>query len=85
MSQKRKYRKALIQGHNQMRLEYIGGLLREYRFDSMLSREDFASEHGISRSLLERIETGKNVTVHSLLRVCDIFQLSPEEVFEGVE
>ena len=85
MLQKRKYHRAIIQGHNQMRMENLGCLLKQYRYDTMLSREDFATEYNISKCLVERIESGKNVTIHSLLRFCDIFMISPELVFEGVE
>ena len=85
MAPKIKYRKTGIEGHNQDRMEYVGNLLKQYRNDTMLSREDFAAEYGISRSLVERIETGKNVTINSLLRLCDIFMISPEDLFLWVE
>jgi transcriptional regulator with XRE-family HTH domain len=85
MDQKRRYKKAPLEAHNEERLSYLGLLLREYRYETMLSLEDFASEFGISRSLLERIENGSNITLHSLLRILDIFQISPAEIFEGVE
>ena len=85
MLQKRKYHRAIIQAHNQMRMENLGCLLKQYRYNTMLSREDFAIEYGISKCLVERIESGKNVTVHSLLRILDIYMVSPQEIFEGVE
>ena len=85
MEVKRKYHRAPVDGLNQMRMQQIGCLLREYRFNTYLSRDDFAHEYGISRSLVERIENGKNITLNSLLRICDIFQLRPQEIFEVVE
>lgn len=85
METERIYTRHHIQGHNQMRMEYIGKLLRNLRYDTTLSLEHFSKKNKISRSLLERIETGQNITIHSLLRICDIFQISPEEIFEGVD
>ncbi len=84
MDQKRKYYRAPVEEHNKMRMEYVGNLLREYRNETMLSRKEFAAEYGISRSLVERIENGKIVTVHSLMRYLDAIQVSPEIIFEQV-
>ena len=85
MPKKRKYNRAIILAHNLDRMEYLGSLLKQYRWDTMLSREDFAKEYGVSKCLVERIEGGKNITLHSLLRILDIYMVSPEEVFMGVE
>ena len=85
---KRRYRKAPLEAHNEMRMKYIGQLLREYRNETQLSRADFAEEYeeyGISRSLIERIENGQVVTIHSLLRYMDCLHVDPETVFIGVE
>lgn len=85
MPEKRKYNRAPYDGLSQMRMEYIGGLLRQYRYDTMLSREDFAKEYGISRSVVERIETGQNVNILSLFRMCNFFGISPSELFQGID
>lgn len=85
MQNKRTYRKAPVEAHNEMRMRYLGHLLREFRKDTQLSRVDFAEEYGISRSLIERIEDGKVVTVHSLFRYMDCLHVEPETVFVGVE
>lgn len=85
MKSKRRYNKAKLEAHNQQRLEYLGMLLKEYRNETLLSRVDFAHEYGISRSLLERVELGKNVTLHSVLRICDLFMISPSEIFIGID
>ena len=74
-----------IEGHNQMRLEELGGLIKEYRRNTMLSRKEFAEEFGISKGILERIEVGNNIELHSILRLCDIFYLSPHELFYGID
>ena len=84
MNQKRIYRKAQIEGHNQMRMQQIGYLLREYRYETMLSRADF-EKLGMSRSVIERIETGKIVTTNSLFRYMDLLLVSPEDIFLEVE
>lgn len=84
MDQKRKYNRHHIKEHNKMRMQYLGNLLEEYRYDTMLSRQGFSEQYDISRSLIERIETGKVVTVHSLLRYLDALQVSPEIAFAEV-
>lgn len=85
MPEKRKHHLAPNDGLAQMKMEYIGGLLRHYRYDTMLSREVFAKEYGVSRSLLEKIETGKNVNILSLFHMCDKFGISPSELFQGLD
>jgi len=82
---KRKYYRTPVDGLNRMRMEQIGGLLREYRYDTMLSREDFAREYGISRSLVERAERGMSVHFLTYLRLADIFHIPVWQLFEGVE
>jgi transcriptional regulator with XRE-family HTH domain len=83
MPKKRIYRKAPVEAHNRGRMKYIGGLLKEYRNEQ--SRQSLSASYRISRILLQRIENGENITVNSLFRLCDIYQVSPEEVFLGVE
>jgi len=82
METKRKYRKAILEAHNQLRMEQIGQLLREYRNDTRMSREEFAKEHQISKNVLERAETGKNITMHSFYRICDSVFADPKEIME---
>ena len=82
---KAEYKRTHIEGHNKMRLDELGGLIREYRRNTMLSRKDFAKEFDISKGILERIENGKNVEMHSILRICDILFLSPKEIFHDID
>jgi len=82
METKRKYHRVIIEAHNQMRMELVGQLLREYRNDTRMSREEFAKEHHISKSVLERAETGKNITMHSFYRICDSVFADPKEIME---
>ena len=84
MSNKRKYHRAKIDSLDKNRLQNIGGLIREYRFSTLLSRQDFAKENGISKSLIERVEKGKNITLHTLFRVCDGLNISLEDIFENM-
>ena len=74
-----------IEAHNQLRMQEVGSLIREYRRNTMLSRNEFYEEYGFSKSVLERIENGKNVELHSILRLCDIFYLSPSELFYEID
>ena len=68
-----------------MRMEYIGSLLKLYREDTFLSRMGFALEHGICRSLIERIETGQNCNIHSYLRYMDLLQVPVSEIMSELE
>jgi len=85
MESKRVQKRIRIDGLNQHRLEELGSLLKYYRQNQLLSRKELENQHGISKGIIERLENGKNVTLHSLLRVMDVFMLSPQDVFEGIE
>lgn len=84
---KTKYRKRPIEAHNEMRMQYIAGLLKEHRLWLGLSRLEVEEEFGISRSVLERVESPNalNISMKTLMEVADVYQVSLEELFQGVE
>ena len=66
-------------------LNKVGQVLRDYRKYSYLSRYDVEDKYGISRSLVERAEKGSNITLITLFRLCDIYDLSPAELMDELE
>ena len=84
---KKKYQKRLLEEHNADRMRYISGLLKEYRLGMGYSRVDFEEKYGISRASLQRAESSepKNLTIKLILELSDVFQISPEILFRGIE
>ena len=85
MESRKGNKRVKIDGLNQHRLEEIGLFLKYYRQNQLLSRKELENQFGISKGIIERLEKGHNITLYSLLRVMDVFMLSPHDVFEGVE
>lgn len=84
MKVKKKYNRSPIEAHNKERMRKIGDFIKEYRRD-MFSRKEFAEEHGIAKSIIERIENSQNVELHSIFRICDALEISPEELFIEID
>jgi transcriptional regulator with XRE-family HTH domain len=86
MGKKRKYRKKTMNRQTQKRLKYISQYFRECRFIEGHSRESFAEEHNLNRSFLECLESPKhNPTLKSVFLLCDLYGITPAELFEDVE
>jgi len=84
MKVKKNYNRTPIAVHNKKRMRQIGDFIKEFRRD-MYSREEFAEINNIPKSVIERAENGENITVHSVFRICDALQISPEGLFFEVE
>ena len=67
------------------KLHRIGQLIRKYREYSFVSRDYINEEYNFSRSLLERLEFGENVTLKTLLRIAEILEIRMSELFEDFE
>ena len=88
MKSKKKYRKRPLEGHNSERMKHISGLFLECRRWTGMSRQDMEDEYGISRSVIERVESSSmpmNITLRTILEMADIYMISPSELFEDVE
>ena len=68
------------------RLQILVGLrIKELRDAEGVSQENFAHRAGLDRSYLASIEVGKrNVTLSSLEKIAEGFDLSLSEFFEGI-
>ena len=61
----------------------LGNRIRSYRTDRKLSQEDMIS-HGFSVRHWQMIESGRPVTVFTLLRICDAFDIPLEQLVAGL-
>lgn len=84
---KMKYQKRLLEAHNSERIKYISGLIKQHRLFMGYSREEMEELYGISRATLQRAESSypKNLTLKTILEIADVYQISPEDLFKGVE
>ena len=61
----------------------LGHRIRSYRTERHLSQEDMISR-GFSVRHWQMIEAGRPVTVTTLLRICETFNLTLEQLFAGL-
>ncbi len=61
----------------------LGHRVRSYRTERKLSQEDMIS-YGFSVRHWQMIEAGRPTTLTTLLRVCETFQVTPEELVAGL-
>ena len=67
-----------------MNLEKIGSRIRYIRVNyTGLSQDEFAKQLGYDRAYLSRVESGKqNLTVESLIKICDGLKISLKDFFD---
>lgn len=61
----------------------LGHRVRTYRTDRKLRQEDMIS-YGFSLRHWQMIEAGRPSTIFTLLRVCDAFGVTPEQLVAGL-
>jgi transcriptional regulator with XRE-family HTH domain len=76
----RKYRKQEVPELYRQRLSFIGGLLKEYRWESGLSRYEVEKEFGIHHRTIQEIERGNNISLVTLFRYLDCFDLEVPDI-----
>ena len=74
-----------IEEHNRERLRIIGKFLRDYRMREFMSREYVEENYSISRSVIERAEKGENITLSTLFRLLDAYDIDTEELLTEIE
>ena len=87
MNSGKKYRKRNLEAHNIERIYFLSALLCEHRLWLGYSRVDM-EQFGISRSVIQRAESSSdpaNLTLKTVFELADVYQISPEELFAGVE
>ena len=60
-----------------------GILVRSYRVERKLTQEDMIS-YGFSVRHWQMVESGRPITLFTLLRICEAFDVAPEELVEGL-
>jgi transcriptional regulator with XRE-family HTH domain len=61
----------------------LGHRVRALRTERKLSQEDMIS-HGFSLRHYQLIEAGRPIAMTTLLRVCEAFDISPEQLIDGL-
>jgi transcriptional regulator with XRE-family HTH domain len=62
----------------------LGKRVRELRRKQGRSQEDMIS-FGFSARHWQQIEAGRPITVSTLLRICDVFEISAERLVHGLD
>lgn len=67
-------------------LNNLGSTFRQLRMSrGFKSAEIFSYENDLNRTAYWRWENGKNITMKNFLKLCDIHNITPKEVFEILE
>jgi transcriptional regulator with XRE-family HTH domain len=61
----------------------LGRRIRALRLDGGYSQEDMIS-FGFSARHWQQIEAGRPITLTTLLRICDTFDIRPERLLKGL-
>lgn len=61
----------------------LGHRVRSYRMEWKLTQEDMIS-YGFSVRHWQMIESGRPITLFTLLRICETFDIAPEKLIEGL-
>jgi transcriptional regulator with XRE-family HTH domain len=61
----------------------LGQRIRALRLDGGYSQEDMIS-FGFSARHWQQIEAGRPITLTTLLRICDTFDIRPERLLKGL-
>lgn len=65
--------------HNYKFLKKVALILKNLREEKGLTQEDFYNDTGIN---IGRVERGINdISVSTLIRICEYFEITPEEFF----
>ncbi|GGX07024.1 hypothetical protein GCM10007384_05640 [Aquimarina muelleri] len=68
------------------RIKLIGERIKQLRFDAgYTSYETFAMDKGLDRKHYWRLEKGSNFTLSTLIRICDIHNISLKDFFKDID
>jgi transcriptional regulator with XRE-family HTH domain len=83
---KKKYNKQEIPPIILERINFLGALLREYRWKQDYTRSEVQEQSGIHHRTISRIENGENVSLVTLFRYMNFLEVDfPEVAFHDDE
>jgi transcriptional regulator with XRE-family HTH domain len=74
----------MVRADQQKFFHRLGVRVRELRTERGHSQEDMMS-YGFSARHWQQIETGRSITVSTLLRICAVFGISVERLVRGLD
>lgn len=84
----RRYIKQEVPPEFKKMLAFIGGLLREYRWEEALTQKEVQEQSGIHHRTISRIENGDPISLVSLFRYMRFLNLDMQEIaftYEEIE
>lgn len=75
-------KKKQIPEEHQKKLNYIGALIREYRFAEGWSQSMLSEYCNLNRNTISRIENGSNVSVLTILEIAETLDIRLADLFE---
>jgi DNA-binding Xre family transcriptional regulator len=72
-----------IPAHYARYFRALGHRVRTYRMERKLTQEDMIS-YGFSVRHWQMVESGRPITLFTLLRICEAFDVAPEQLVEGL-
>jgi DNA-binding Xre family transcriptional regulator len=72
-----------IPAHYSRFFRALGHRVRSYRMERKLTQEDMIS-YGFSVRHWQMVESGRPITLFTLLRICEAFDVAPEQLVEGL-
>jgi transcriptional regulator with XRE-family HTH domain len=77
---KTKYIKQEVPEITKQRLNFLGALLREYRWEANLTRSEVQEQSGVHHRTISRIENGENISLVTLFRYMRFLDLDLTEI-----
>jgi len=75
-------KKKQIPEEHQMKLDYIGALIREYRFGEGWTQQMLGEYCNLNRNTISRAENGGNVSVLTILEIVDSLDIKIVDLFD---
>ena len=72
-----------IPAHYARYFRALGHRVRSYRMERKLTQEDMIS-YGFSVRHWQMVESGRPITLFTLLRICEAFDVAPEQLVGGL-
>ena len=67
------------------RLDYISSMLREYRFSYGFTQAQLGEKINKTRQSISRSETSQNISIIFLIDILEVYDITLDEFFSGME